>query len=130
MWDLPRPGHEPVSPALAGKFLTTVPPGKPYFFFKSFSYLGFKWRVELTIQLTSCLLIIIGFFHVSLLLLTAVLYIMVYIFHDLTIHSPSDGHLYCFQLLTTPYRSAMNILYVHLIHQCENSFGIWVQKQT
>ena len=31
MWDLPRPGLEPVSPALAGGFLTTVPPGKPYF---------------------------------------------------------------------------------------------------
>ena len=30
MWDLPRPGLEPVSPALAGGFLTTVPPGKPY----------------------------------------------------------------------------------------------------
>ena len=29
MWDLPRPGLEPVSPALAGGFLTTVPPGKP-----------------------------------------------------------------------------------------------------
>ena len=27
MWDLPRPGLEPVSPALAGGFLTTVPPG-------------------------------------------------------------------------------------------------------
>ena len=30
-WDLPRPGLEPVSPALAGKFSTTVPPGKPLF---------------------------------------------------------------------------------------------------
>ena len=30
MWDLPRPGLEPVSPALAGRFLTTGPPGKPY----------------------------------------------------------------------------------------------------
>ena len=29
MWDLPRPGLEPVSPALAGRFLTTVQPGKP-----------------------------------------------------------------------------------------------------
>ena len=29
MWDLPRPGLEPVSPALAGGFLTTAPPGKP-----------------------------------------------------------------------------------------------------
>ena len=28
MWDLPRPGFEPVSPALAGGLLTTVPPGK------------------------------------------------------------------------------------------------------
>ena len=28
MWDLPEPGLEPVSPALAGGFLTTVPPGK------------------------------------------------------------------------------------------------------
>ena len=29
MWDLPRPGLEPESPALAGGFLTTAPPGKP-----------------------------------------------------------------------------------------------------
>ena len=35
MWDLPRPGLEPVSPALAGRLPTTAPPGKPqglYFF--------------------------------------------------------------------------------------------------
>ena len=30
MWDLPRPGFEPVSPALAGRLSTTAPPGKPY----------------------------------------------------------------------------------------------------
>ena len=29
MWDLPRPGLEPVFPALAGGFLTTEPPGRP-----------------------------------------------------------------------------------------------------
>ena len=29
MWDLPRPGLEPVSPALAGRFSTTAPLGKP-----------------------------------------------------------------------------------------------------
>ena len=34
MWDLPRPGLEPVSPAWAGRFSTTVPPGKPYSFLK------------------------------------------------------------------------------------------------
>ena len=28
MWDLPGPGIKPVSPALAGGFLTTAPPGK------------------------------------------------------------------------------------------------------
>ena len=30
IWDLPRTGLEPVSPALAGGFLTTAPPGKPW----------------------------------------------------------------------------------------------------
>ena len=29
MWDLPRSGTEPWSPALAGGFFTTEPPGKP-----------------------------------------------------------------------------------------------------
>ena len=28
-WDLPRPGPEPVSAALAGRFSTTAPPEKP-----------------------------------------------------------------------------------------------------
>ena len=28
-WDPPRPGLEPVSPALAGRLSTTAPPGKP-----------------------------------------------------------------------------------------------------
>ena len=28
-WDPPRPGHEPASPALAGRLPTTAPPGKP-----------------------------------------------------------------------------------------------------
>ena len=32
-WDLPRPGLEPVSPALAGRLSTTAPPGKPYTYF-------------------------------------------------------------------------------------------------
>ena len=30
MWDPPRPGLKPVSPALAGRLSTTAPPGKPY----------------------------------------------------------------------------------------------------
>ena len=31
-WDLPRLGIKPVSPALAGGFFTTEPPGKPLIF--------------------------------------------------------------------------------------------------
>ena len=35
MWDLPRPGTDPVSSALAGRFLITEPLGKPcHYFFK------------------------------------------------------------------------------------------------
>ena len=30
MWDPPRPGIKPMSPALAGGFLTIEPSGKPY----------------------------------------------------------------------------------------------------
>ena len=39
MWNLPRPGIEPMSPALAGEFLTTGSPGKsenPFLAFSSF----------------------------------------------------------------------------------------------
>ena len=43
MWHLPGPGLEPVSPALAGGFLTTVPPGKSqgpsYFLYFHFAIL-------------------------------------------------------------------------------------------
>ena len=38
MCDLPRPGLEPVSPALADRFSTTAPPGKPYSIFRSHSH--------------------------------------------------------------------------------------------
>ena len=41
MWDLPRPGLEPVSPALAGRLSTTAPPGKPrvYIFYTTAEYM-------------------------------------------------------------------------------------------
>ena len=38
-WDLPKPGIKPkslVSPALAGGFFTTVPPGKPDFYLETY----------------------------------------------------------------------------------------------
>ena len=40
MRDLPRPGLEPVSPALAGRFSTAAPPGKPQVFNFKFIYLN------------------------------------------------------------------------------------------
>ena len=39
MWDPPRPGLVPVSPALAGGLPTTAPPGKPKIFNHSFNFL-------------------------------------------------------------------------------------------
>ena len=45
MWDLPGPGIESVSPALAGGFLTTVPPGKSL----STDFRNHYWRFDLKI---------------------------------------------------------------------------------
>ena len=39
MWDLPGPGLEPVSPAMAGRLPTTGPPEKPYLYFLLLEYL-------------------------------------------------------------------------------------------
>ena len=41
MWDLPRPGLEPVCPALAGGFSTTAPSGKPLAVFLYTNNYGF-----------------------------------------------------------------------------------------
>ena len=52
MWDPPRPGLEPVSPALAGRLSTTAPPGKPRIFFliKSFIKINFNIYTALYIK--------------------------------------------------------------------------------
>ena len=43
--DLPNPGMEPTSPALAGRFFTTESPGKPGCYFGQFQFLtGWKYR--------------------------------------------------------------------------------------
>ena len=49
MWDLPRPGLEPVSPALAGRLSPTAPPGKPPRFTEEeaeASYKAFQERTQ------------------------------------------------------------------------------------
>ena len=48
MWDLPGPGMEPVSPALAGRFLNTVPPGKSPNWYSCFC----SWQLKLTLRST------------------------------------------------------------------------------
>ena len=52
MWDLPGPGLEPVSPALAGGFLTTAPAGKSHKWGKSCSEEA-KWLVQIYSELGS-----------------------------------------------------------------------------
>ena len=45
-WDPPRPGPEPVSPALAGRLPTTAPPGKPaYLYMQTFKHI-FKFHFQ------------------------------------------------------------------------------------
>ena len=59
MWDFPSPGLEPVSPALAGRFLTTAPPGKPlYIKYFKFYFVIVGWLTRSLIQYTflGCLL--------------------------------------------------------------------------
>ena len=51
MWDLPRPGLEPVSPALAGRFSTTAPPGKPLYFYIYYLYRSARFRIA-TVHIT------------------------------------------------------------------------------
>ena len=46
MWDPPRPGLEPVSPALAGRLSTTAPPGKPYILFHILFHYGLSQDME------------------------------------------------------------------------------------
>ena len=44
MWDLPRPGLEPSSPALAGRLPTTAPPGKPQTVLMTFRQMTWELR--------------------------------------------------------------------------------------
>ena len=48
-WDPPRPGLEPVSPSLAGRYSTPAPPGKPCrnFFYCIFYFTSSDWSDEI-----------------------------------------------------------------------------------
>ena len=51
MWDLPRPGLEPVYPVLAGRFSTTAPPGKPPRWFRIWPITVFLRRHTLHVHI-------------------------------------------------------------------------------
>ena len=51
MWDLPGPRIEPMFPALAGRFLTTLPPGKSKIHVLSFIY-SFSYYTFSSLQFT------------------------------------------------------------------------------
>ena len=51
MWDLPGPGLQPVSPALAGGFLTIAPPGKSPHFILDLGNLLFFFFFDCAVQL-------------------------------------------------------------------------------
>ena len=61
MWDLPGPGIEPTSPALAGEFLTTAPPGKSLLSF-SIDQLGQNLSILLFFSKNQLLLLIFCIF--------------------------------------------------------------------
>ena len=71
MWDLPGPGLKPMSPALAGGFLTTVSPGKSsednhenYYNNKYYRYYYDRHRVEGAINLILVLFFLAGNFRI------------------------------------------------------------------
>ena len=57
MWDPPRPGPEPVSPALAGRPSTTAPPGKPHTFLNKYKRKTLSLNIKMQYNdISSCFL--------------------------------------------------------------------------
>ena len=55
MWNLPGPEIEPVSPVLAGRFLTTGPSGKPQYSLLNVAYLRSQINLVSTETLVLCI---------------------------------------------------------------------------
>ena len=75
MWDLPRPGLEPVSPALAGGLPTAAPPGKPSPLF----LFGFLLFIHILYSFYSWISFVLLYIHRSLCILEIHLLFVIYI---------------------------------------------------
>ena len=139
MWNLPGPGLEPVSPALAGGFLTTEPPGKSPISISIFllfqecyiyeiiqyvtlqAWLFFVLRIMplISIQLL-CVSIICCFF--------AEYYCTVWMYHNLFNHSPTEEHLGCFSFRAITNKADMNT-HVQVLHGHSFNFSVINAKE-
>ena len=63
LWDLPGPGLEPVSPALAGGFLTIAPPGKSWLGNLNDRFCQYSWVINTYLPFLLLSLVLIPFFH-------------------------------------------------------------------
>ena len=85
MWDLPRPGLEPVTPALAGGFSTTAPPGKPqHYYFKMCNimiwYIYIYIYIHIYIYMYMCIYIYIHIYIYTYIYIYMYTYIYIYIY--------------------------------------------------
>ena len=125
MWDLPRPGLKPVSPALAGRFSTTAPPGKPYT--ELFNKLPYSFRVAVPLYSPTSKVWVIQF----LCILTNIWYHhyflkfwnyfnrYIVIFHcgfNLCFHNSNDVEHLFMCLFAIHISSLMKYLFVSFVH--------------
>ena len=112
MWDLLGPGIEPVSPALAGGFLTTAPPWKSYF--KDLIRLenDYEWY-EVSIR----------FFLIWLNNCVSTVYWTVYLFHaDLKCHICQNQVSIYVQVFSKLYSVTLVYLSILVPIQCPNYY--------
>ena len=93
MWDPPRPGSEPMSPALTGGFFTTEPLGKPCAVFQILhlsdiiGYLSFSDDHVVWSFMVASVLLQMALLHVFLMAEC----VTVYMYHCLFIHPSLNG---------------------------------------
>ena len=121
MWDLPRPGLEPVSPALAGRFSTTAPPGKPHwptFYLSRFAYSGHFIQMETYTHFVS------HFFHLACSFKIhpcSSMYQYFMPFYGWTVFHWMDNTVFCLSILWL-----MNVWTVYIFSMCKIYICIYI----